>query len=95
MPGNHVYAELRCPLCLWDGRTEIEAEIDGRGFSKDYRLGDRVDTLPGLPRPEDTVSIDGYVVCDNCGRDYFVIVVVQRGILLSAEVNPEKKGYIT
>ncbi len=94
MPANHVCAELRCSKCGCTQLAEIETDIDGRGFAKDYRIGEEIDWLPGQAPPDGAVTTDGYVVCGRCGLDYFVKVVVLGGRLQEVKVAPARKGYI-
>lgn len=94
MQSNHVYAELCCPRCGCTQVAEIEAAIDGRGFARDYRIGEEIDWLPGQTPPSGSITTDGYVVCERCGLDYFVMVFVVNGRLQEIEVDTARKGYM-
>jgi hypothetical protein len=94
MPANLVFVDLTCPHCQLHGLVEVESEIDGQGFSKDYRIGDKVDWLIGRRPHDGRSSPDGYVECDSCGKDYFVRLRVVRDRLISVEIDPTRPGYI-
>ena len=93
MPANLVYADLTCPRCGAFGVAEAEADIDGRSLAKDYRVGERVDWLPGQRRPEAQI-LTGYVVCSICDRDYFVRVEIAADVIQSVLVDANRPGYI-
>jgi len=94
MPANHLYTKLCCPRCSYEGEVEVEAEIDGSGFSKDYRVGDEVDWLPGELPPAGAVTVAGYVVCEVCEKDYFVVVLIADGVVKSVAVDSSREGYM-
>lgn len=94
MPANHLYAPLRCPHCRHTGETEIEVDLDGQGFARDYHPGDRVDWPRDRRPPDGTTTRDGYVECARCHRDYFVRVEVAAHLITAVEVDPTRPGYI-
>jgi len=93
MPANLVSALVACPRCGVATQQEIEAEIDGQGATNAYAVGDLVDWLPAELGPERRDSVSGYVVCANCGRDFFVRVQVSDRID-RVEVDTMQQGYI-
>jgi hypothetical protein len=66
---------------------------------KEYRIGDRVEwkehaTPRKGGRPKDgNLAGEGYGECEQCGRDYFVIVNVNNDKICSLEIDPSKNGY--
>jgi hypothetical protein len=94
MVANLVHAKLKCPRCDATSVAEIEAEIDGLGFAQSYRLGDRVDWRPGEERSRTDMQVRGYVECGECGRDYFVQVVIKDGLVAEVALDPSVAGYI-
>jgi hypothetical protein len=94
MPANHLYAVVQCPRCDAVGEVEIEVEIDARGFAQDYRVGDRVDWLANRRPLNGSLSTDGYVVCSECNKDYFVEVFVKSDVVHQPVVSTTKKGYM-
>lgn len=102
MATNHVRASLVCPRCGGgEQEHEIETMLDGQGQAHaDYHVGDTIDWLPGRERedggrpPGGNLDTDGYVVCDSCGKDFFVTVTVRNDQLVKVEVDPSKPGYI-
>lgn len=95
MPANHVYAVLCCPKCGHEADTEIEADVDGRGFAKDYKIGDNVDWLPRRSAESDTLTTDGYLVCNKYHRGFFVKLFVVHSKIVVIEVDTEREGYIS
>ena len=94
MPANRLYASLVCPHCGTENVQEIEVELDHRGLRRSYRLGDRIDWLPGQ-RPDAAPGVaTGYVVCTVCGRDFFVEVRIVDDIIDSVAVDTKRPGYI-
>jgi hypothetical protein len=67
----------------------------------DYRLGDSyewwTDQRPvrdgGRP-PEGNLGGEGYSVCPNCKKDFFVKVIVRSDRIVRAEPDRSKKPYI-
>ena len=94
MPANHLYAEVVCPRCGVLEQIEVEVEIDGRGFAKDYKVGDLIDWLPGEVASIGELVKSGYVVCGRCGRDFFVEVFLSDGLVKSVAVDTSRKGYM-
>jgi hypothetical protein len=100
MPTNHIRAALPCPRCGETREHEVGAMLDGQGAGhEDYRLGDRVDWLPGRERDEGgrpadgNLTTEGYVVCDVCNKDFFVVVNIRGDVLTAVEVDESRPGY--
>ena len=80
--------------------VEIEVPLDGYGASNDYSVGDLVKwnpaiylDYPGRPPLGDLIA-EGYAVCPNCEKDYFVDVAVEKDVIERVTVNPTRQGYI-
>lgn len=93
MPSNRLFARLQCPHCHYEGVVEVEAEIDGSGYTKDYNVGDFIVWPPGVKPFSGKKVIDGYVDCERCHLDYFVKVEVCDGKVSNVAVNSAKPGY--
>lgn len=97
---NRLYAEVECPRCRRVGETEIEVVLDGHGAANDYRVGDTVDWNPCYGRsysgrpPLGDLAGDGYAVCSECDKDYFVTVIIERDVIERIEVVYDRSGYI-
>jgi hypothetical protein len=99
---NHLLATLACPRCGYVGEVEIEAQLDGRGPLRTYRVGDTiVDWNPGITdswagRPAlGNAEIVGYVECERCRKDYFVDIVVAHDVIRSVSIARDRPGYVT
>lgn len=97
---NFLLASLACPRCGHVGEVEIEANLDGRGPSRSYRLGDAIlDWNPGITEswagrpPLGNAEVEGYAVCESCEKDFFVSIVVAHDVIRSVEAN-DRPGYI-
>jgi uncharacterized protein (UPF0212 family) len=95
---NIVRGGMRCPRC---GRA-IEAEVETRlGWVHrllTLRVGDRYPwNHPEMPstRPDGgNAAGDGYCVCPACGRDFFVVVVVEGDVVRRLAVDDLRRGLI-
>lgn len=98
---NTLHMDMTCPHCGQTGEMEIDLYFgDTRNLSQ-FRMGDRYLWLPDKPvklgsRPPDgSLDGEGYTECPNCGRDFFVDVIVRGDYIRGALANLNKPGYIT
>lgn len=98
---NTLHTDITCPHCGQAGEIEIDLYFgDTRNLSQ-FRMGDLYSWLPGQPverggRPADgNLDGEGYAECSNCGRDFFVDVLIRKDRISGALVNLRKPGYVT
>ncbi|AUX27173.1 hypothetical protein SOCEGT47_077540 [Sorangium cellulosum] len=96
---NVIVAAVKCPRCGWTTGKDIEGFV-GTGELREYRLGDRIrwadrkSVRHGGRPPDGTIDAEGYAVCENCGKDFFLILHVKNDILSSVEPDVRKPGHI-
>lgn len=97
---NYLYAEITCPICKQNSKMEIEFRIGYLNIDK-YIIGDKIRWSDGLKkglkgkRPQDGNLIDeGYVVCEKCNHDFFVVITIKNDIIVDVKIDNTKKGYI-
>ncbi|NLE03240.1 MAG: hypothetical protein GX638_00355 [Crenarchaeota archaeon] len=95
---NILNEKIPCPFCLEMVENGIEMYV-GKGDLSEYRVGDRVEwnkgksvSKGGRP-PEGNADIEGYVECEHCGRDFFVIVHIRNDIIIGVEFDTNKRGF--
>jgi uncharacterized protein (UPF0212 family) len=97
---NLVKAAVSCPRCGEGVTVAVEVPLDGAGPRNSYSVGDVVRwSLSATPSYEGrpslgTISVEGYVVCPSCDRDFFVDVVVVGDVIQEVRPNLTKPGYL-
>lgn len=92
---NTLHVEIECPHCRLTRQQEAETFF-GFGNLLDYCINSEVQWVPGKQpqnggRPPGGNSNDkGYVVCLNCGRDFFIDVSIVGDKIVDVEVSHEK-----
>ncbi|MER6583679.1 hypothetical protein [Nonomuraea sp. NPDC001023] len=88
-----------CPRCGHTGEAEAEFQF-GLLELRPYRVGDRVEWgAKGLrfpsARPEGgDFEGAGYVECENCRKDYWVVISVEADIISAVRIDHGRKGYV-
>lgn len=96
---NHLLMTLRCPRC--GRKSEVGTEFRfGMWDLTTYRLenalvweGKGVRTPTHRPSGGD-LDEDSYAVCSQCWNDFWVRIAVRNDVIVSAEVDATRKGYI-
>ena len=89
---NHVIFPGVCPPCSFAG--EFEAEIHfGDVALKHLVPGEHVDPPPHthLTGPE---TVDGYVVCPSCEKDFWLEVFFEATLLTGFKLQTQRPGYL-
>lgn len=95
-----ILAETRCPRCGADAEIEFEANLDGRGSLRTYRIGDVVDWSAYLTdvyrgRPDlGNLRAEAYAECPICGKDFFADLIVERDVITEIVPDRERPGHI-
>jgi len=96
---NTLSLSLACPYCGAVSQMVIDTYFGYRGLLT-YHAGDTVEWWPRKAvqnggRPADgNLEGDGSTECPQCGRDFFVRVLVRADSIVGAEVDVGKKGSV-
>ena len=95
---NIISEEFACPRCGKTSLVEIECRFGNTNEMKRLHLGDKYPWKEGKsvknggkPKEENYIG-EGYTDCPICKQDFFVDVVVNKGIITSVAPN-KKKAY--
>jgi len=97
---NVLHTSLTCPRCGAEVETGIDCRFGYTGAMAELKIGDRYPWRPGKQprnggRPEaGTIDGEGYMECPRCRKDAFVKVLVRNDVIVGAEPDPQKTGYI-
>lgn len=97
---NTLHAGITCPHCNTTVDTEIDTYFGDTLQMQSLLIGNAYPWRPGQDvdhggRPEGgNIDGEGYTVCPNCQRDFFVKVVVRGDKIESVRPDPDKPGYI-
>lgn len=97
---NKLNAIITCPHCGENAPVEIEIRFGDTRQMQDYSLGDSYAWLVGKSvqnggRPAGgSMDGEGYTVCPQCQRDFFVKVSIFEDVITAVEPAEEKPGYI-
>jgi hypothetical protein len=96
---NIVKASVTCPRCGNVTHGDIEGFV-GFGNLTVYHVGDNIEWVPrksvahgGRP-PHGTLDAEGYAVCDNCGKDFFVTLEIRNDKLEAVKPTSKRPGYM-
>lgn len=99
-----IYNELEiitsCPRCGVMSQVEVEFRFGLINLDR-YRLGDTLRwTGAGTPRPRKRppngdFDGEGYAECPICHKDFWMTIHIRQDIIVSAEVDSTKAGYIS
>jgi ribosomal protein L37E len=97
---NTLRTTVACPRCGAVGEVEIEMRFGDASNMLTLCLGERYPWRPrkqpqngGRPDGGNTDG-EGYMVCDRCGKDSFLRVVVRDDVIARVEPDAEKRGYV-
>jgi len=90
---NYLQVNLPCPRC--GVSAELEAEFRcGPPDLKRYEIGDTLPWQGALRPPDGNFDGEAYAVCPHCGRDFWLRVQVREDVILWAEVDASRQGYL-
>jgi len=96
---NHLLVTLRCPRCGRQSEVDTKFRFGLRDLTT-YRLGGTlvwegkgVRTPTHRPTGGD-LDEDGYAVCPHCENDFWVRISVRNDVIVCAEVDATRRGYI-
>ncbi|PSK20251.1 hypothetical protein C7R94_05180 [Brevibacillus sp. NRRL NRS-603] len=97
---NLLIIKEKCPRCGVIERTEAEFKMGYMNLDS-YNLGDEIRWASGQCKPPHqkrpsggNATGEGYVCCPCCGKDFWLIIIVQHDVILQVEVDYTKNGYI-
>lgn len=96
---NLLEVWIQCPRCGSVGLATAEFRFGLFEF-RDYKIGDRLEwgdkgyRFPRRRPSNGDFDGEGYVECQFCGRDYWVLIGIRADIIASTSVDPTKQGYI-
>jgi len=92
---NTLRVGLRCPRCERDGVVEVEIKFGLRN-QIEYRLGETylwtrspLERSGGRP-PGGNLDGEGYAQCEQCRKDFFVVVKLRNDSIESVDLDPTK-----
>lgn len=97
---NKIQARVTCPHCEKDIPVEVETRFGDTCQMRNYSIGDTYTWLAeksvkngGRPAGGN-MDGEGYTVCPQCQRDFFVRVKIFEDVITTVEPAVEKRGYI-
>ena len=97
---NVVHASVVCPRCGVEDVAEVELRLGHTAQQMDLLLGHKYPWVPGQPpenggRPEGgNADGDGYMECEHCHKDSFLIVAIRADVVTGVSPNRDKEAYI-
>jgi hypothetical protein len=97
---NTLPTNITCPHCKTLVDVDIDMHFGNTHMMDKFVIGDQYKWVSGKAlqnggRPkEGNLDGEGYTECPNCGRDFFVKVVIREDRIESVEPDTEKAAYI-
>lgn len=96
---NLLTAELSCPRCGKSCSMPIELRFGMRDqvelkIGSLYPWNKGKSFIRGGRSQDGSVDGEGYTQCLCCGKDFFVVVVIRKDLIISVRADITKNGYI-
>lgn len=88
-----MQVNLPCPHCGTSAEIEAEFRFGLPDLSR-YEIGDTLRWRDGTRPPDGNLDGEAYTVCPRCGRDFWLRVQVREDVILWAEVDASRQGYL-
>src|SRR5881296_365854 len=95
---NSLLTRARCPWC--GKQSDIKADFRfGLRDLREYRLGDKIVwegrgvRTPSRRPPGGNYTAEAYSECPNCGKPFWLRIVVQEDLIAEAQVDLDREEY--
>ena len=97
---NELTAEVLCHRCGQRSLTVVDTYFGYTNRMAELKVGDSYPWSPrksekngGRPPQGDAAGM-GYIECPKCGKDSYVLVIVESDIIIRVDPDPSRLGHI-